>query len=211
MKRIILLLTTLNLLFICLSAQDIITQSNGDRITCKISKIDSANVYFIVKQRGKMLDTFLPKSRIQNIEYVTILPYASTSDSIIIRKKSIFHQGQLITPSMVVQLLKSNNEAYRKYSGSKTPAAFAYVLSYAGGLLIGYPVGTAIAGGDPNWTSAAIGAGLILFAIPIEVIAVKNQREAINIYNTGVRSKEPAKMEGRIGITSYGLTFCLKF
>ena len=35
-----------------------------------------------------------------------------------------------------------------------------------GGFLIGWPLGTALAGGDPNWTLAAIGAGCVAIAIP---------------------------------------------
>ncbi len=49
----------------------------------------------------------------------------------------------------------------------------ANVLAIPGGALIGWPLGTAIGGGDPEWYLAGIGAGLVAIAIPLEIIGKK--------------------------------------
>ena len=56
-------------------------------------------------------------------------------------------------------------------------------MGYAGGFLIGYPVGTAIGGGEPKWAMAGIGAGLLIIAIPISSGANKKVKKAIRLYN----------------------------
>lgn len=43
----------------------------------------------------------------------------------------------------------------------------AMVLGVIGGALVGWPLGTAIGGGDPNWTLAAIGDACIIGSIPL--------------------------------------------
>jgi len=62
------------------------------------------------------------------------------------------------------------------------------VLQLPGGFLIGYPIGTAIAGGNANWTLAAVGAGLLVVAIPLISGYNKHAINAVNIYNRGLRS-----------------------
>jgi hypothetical protein len=211
MKKTWFLIAILNFIFFWSYSQDVITKFTGEKIVCKILKTDSLNVYFNMKQKGKMTDTYLEKSKIKSIDYVTLLPYSSNSDSIVIWKKRLYHKGQPLSNNKMVELLKTNNEAFRKYNSAKAPAVFANLLSYTGGFLIGYPIGTSIGGGDPNWTSAAIGAGMIVFAIPIELISIKNQKESINIYNNGIKRNSQIKKESKIGITRNGLTFCMKF
>lgn len=47
------------------------------------------------------------------------------------------------------------------------------ILAAIGGGLIGWPLGTAIGGGDPEWILAGIGAGVLAVAIPLAVIGQK--------------------------------------
>lgn len=60
-----------------------------------------------------------------------------------------------------------------------------YIFSYAGGFMIGWPIGTAIGGGDPNWGIAAAGVGCVLLSIPLANGYKKNAKEAVSIYNNG--------------------------
>lgn len=47
------------------------------------------------------------------------------------------------------------------------------ILAGIGGALIGWPLGTAIGGGDPEWALAGIGAGFLAIGIPVAVIGQK--------------------------------------
>lgn len=46
----------------------------------------------------------------------------------------------------------------------------AQVLAGIGGALVGWQLGTYVGGGEPEWTLAAVGGGLIAVAIPLEII-----------------------------------------
>ena len=54
--------------------------------------------------------------------------------------------------------------------------------------MVGYPLGTAIAGGDTNWALAGIGAGLIGVSIPFSSATNKNARTAVELYNAEVET-----------------------
>ena len=72
---------------------------------------------------------------------------------------------------------------YRKY---RSQAGLANTLAFIGGGLIGWPIGGAIAGGDPNWLLAGIGAGVVAIALPIESSAKKRAVAAVAAYNNPV-------------------------
>jgi hypothetical protein len=60
------------------------------------------------------------------------------------------------------------------------------MLSCAGGFMVGWPIGTAIGGGDPEWAMAGIGAGLIVIAIPLSLKFNKQAKQAVDTYNGGL-------------------------
>ena len=211
MKKACLLLALLNLSSLCLSAQDLIIDKNGKKIICKIIEVDSLNVYYNIKQKNNLIDTYISKSDIKEISYITTLPYKSTSDSIVMGTKYMFYKGQPVTGNKIIELLKTNNQAFNKFKSGCFPGSIAYILRCTGAGLIGWPLGTAIAGGDPDWTLAAIGGGMIAFSIPVFSISAKNLREAILIYNKGVNKTSLRDKELKIGITNTGLSICLKF
>ncbi|MDN3595480.1 hypothetical protein [Zunongwangia endophytica] len=72
---------------------------------------------------------------------------------------------------------------------AKTTTVFTTILSFAGGGLIGWPIGEAIGGGDPNWALAGIGAGLVAVAIPLSSSAGKKAKEAVDIYNMSLEKQ----------------------
>lgn len=78
----------------------------------------------------------------------------------------------------------------------------SYIFGFAGGALIGWPLGTAIAGGDPDWYLAGIGAGLAGVAIVFEVLGKKR----CNGYalNQGSQSEYTVKNKGQIKLVSGG-------
>ena len=60
------------------------------------------------------------------------------------------------------------------------------ILSYAGGFMIGWPIGTAIGGGKPAWALAGIGGGLVAVAIPLSISSNKKMETAVRQYNAGL-------------------------
>ncbi len=99
----------------------------------------------------------------------------------------------IISIKQVHSLLEEEPEAYRHFKVARTNASVASVLGFAGGLLIGIPVGTAIAGGDPEWGMALGGAALIGISIPFNKAFQRHAESALSLYNqkhtTRIRQK----------------------
>jgi hypothetical protein len=94
--------------------------------------------------------------------------------------------GQVLTIDNLSSKLASNEEALRLINKAKSSATFVTILGYAGGGLIGYPLGTAIAGGKANWGIAGVGAGLLAIAFPIAAGADKKTKQAVELYNASL-------------------------
>lgn len=88
-----------------------------------------------------------------------------------------------LSPRQVQEILKDEPLAYEEFKKGRTKYGVAGALGFAGGLLIGIPVGTAIAGGDPEWGLAAGGAVLILASIPFNNAFKGHAINAVELYN----------------------------
>lgn len=103
---------------------------------------------------------------------------------------------------------RSNNNCTNFYTVTGT------IFAVAGGALVGYPVGTAIGGGDPEWVLAGIGAGCIAVAIPLAIIGNKrcNGRFAAEVKNNGnnYALRKPAK-QIQLASTGNGIGLQLNF
>ena len=91
----------------------------------------------------------------------------NANDSITIQKNQFFYKGQVVGLPQLAEILAPNAEATKELKSARSAQTWASVFGTVGGVLIGYPIGTALGGGKANWTSAAVGAGLIVVAIPI--------------------------------------------
>ena len=96
--------------------------------------------------------------------------------------------GETLKLSEVVNIMKSDNNAYELAKSAKSNYVLSQIMGGVGGFMVGWPLGTAIAGGKPNWILAGVGAGIIVVSIPITSSANKKMRKAINLYNSGISS-----------------------
>ena len=116
-----------------------------------------------------------------------------------------------LTLDKMAVIMQNNTVALEYLKSAKGNSGFANVLGYAGGFLIGYPLGTAIGGGKPNWMLAAIGCGLIVIDIPILSSANKNVRKAVNAYNHEGMASRVEKYDIRLGMNQNGMGFAFRF
>jgi len=136
------------------------------------------------------------------------------SDTIHVKRATgvVFLQnGQRLTPRKLLQITASNPEAHREMKAAKGNYDAGAIFSFAGGFLVGWPLGTAIGGGDPNWTLAAVGAGLIVTSIPFSATYSKQSRKAVEIYNDGLRQAAAGSVEVRLGRTPNGLGLVVNY
>jgi outer membrane lipoprotein SlyB len=119
------------------------------------------------------------------IVLLSIALYASAQDEGELKmvKSKIYHYGQPVKPKEVLNILKVSTEAYKEYSKAKSNYDAMNVFGFVGGAMIGWPIGTAIGGGDAQWGIAAGGAAVLLLAIPLSSGYKKHAQRAIDIYN----------------------------
>ncbi len=131
-----------------------------------------------------------------------------TPDSILIKKQTgtVFIQnGRNLTPKQLLNITQVNPEAFKEMQTAKTNYNFALVFGSAGGFMVGYPLGTALGGGNPNWILAGIGAGLIIVAIPLATSYTKHASKAVGIYNSGLKEASANKIDLRLCLTGNGI------
>jgi hypothetical protein len=120
--------------------------------------------------------------------------------------------GQVLTLQNMLDLMKDNPDAYSYLEKAKASAGFANVLGFAGGFMIGWPLGTAIGGGNPNWTLAVVGCGLIIVTIPISRSANKNTIIAVDKFNKSRKGLTyNNQYDIRLGLSQNGLGFKIRF
>ncbi len=95
----------------------------------------------------------------------------------------------VISPKQVLEILKKQPIAYEEFKRAKVNYTVAGVLGFTGGILIGLPIGTAIAGGDPEWGLAAGGAALILGSIHFNRMFKGRAFNALELYNKKYTSR----------------------
>ncbi len=66
----------------------------------------------------------------------------------------------------LVKTMEPNEQAYKEIKAAQSTYTLAIIVGGVGGFMVGWPLGTALSGGEPNWIFAGIGAGLIVISIP---------------------------------------------
>lgn len=136
------------------------------------------------------------------------------SDTIYMKNpiKTIFYKnGVKLTPNQLMEATATNPEAHRLMRKARTNATVAGVLGFAGGVLVGIPLGTLIGGGKPNWGLAGAGAGLVLASVPFSLSYAKHAKNAVDIYNSGLTRTGKRKLDFRLGVSLNGFAMKVNF
>ena len=162
--------------------------------------------------------TYMEKLRISLITVFVISFLVSFSqnqtDSIMVEKRigSVFTQnGKVLKVRQLLEITKVNPDAYAKMKVAQTNNTAASIFAVAGGFLVGWTLGTAIGGGDPNWVLAGVGGGLIAIGIPFSIGFNKNAKEAVSIYNGGLQEPETTKLKLNFGVSNNGIGIRVAF
>lgn len=93
-----------------------------------------------------------------------------------------------LTLRQVNDILSVNPPAAAEFKSAKVYYHTAGVLGFAGGVLLAIPVGTALAGGEPEWVLSGVGAALIIGSIPLTITFRHRATHAIETYNSTLPS-----------------------
>lgn len=131
---------------------------------------------------------------------------------IYLTKKGFVQNDALLTMQQVLSTMESNPTAHAQMKSANGTNGFLMVLSYTGGALVGYPLGTAIAGGEPEWALAGIGAGLILLSLPIQKSFKKKANSALDtFYGRESAMRKCFKPQLQLASTKNGTGLVLRF
>lgn len=126
---------------------------------------------------------------------------------------SFIKEGTTYQMGDLKNLVATNNEAFKYADNADFLNAYASVLGGIGGGLIGWPLGAALAGGEPMWGLAIAGVGTLSVGLVLDFFAKKNARRAVEVYNNGLKAPESTslKPELGIGLTGNGVGLTLRF
>ena len=148
---------------------------------------------------------------------IAVFAFISTSAQQIEVRKS-FGEVQLykdyvrLTMKDTKALMRDHEAAFKELQKANTNKVFSYILGIPGGALIGYPIGTAIGGGDPEWLLAGIGAGLVAVSIPFISGYNKRARNAVNLYNEAVTNTTSSfQPDVRFNVRANGASLVITF
>lgn len=141
---------------------------------------------------------------------------ASTRDSILIHKSfggyQFYHGNTRLNMSQLVKTMRPNEQAWQLVKKAQSTNTLATITGFTGGAFIGWPIGTALAGGDPEWLMAGIGAGLIVVAIPLSQKFNRQVTQAVDVYNAPLReSSFWDKRELKFSVNQHGAGFVFNF
>lgn len=142
---------------------------------------------------------------------------AQQSDSLYLKSNfwgNKFFKGDTIySINSVLEELAASEDPYNLMLNAKKDFVFAQILGATGGLLIGFPIGTSLTGGEPNWTMARIGVGIALISIPISINFKKKANQALREFNSSMVGKYNQKSNPHysLGINGNGLNFLIRF
>lgn len=140
--------------------------------------------------------------------------FAQSSDLTIQVKKTSFgtsflQNDKILSNRQLLNIIQYNTEANELMKKAKTNADVSLVMGSIGGFMIGWTLGGAIAGGDPNWTLAGIGAGFVAIGIPFSIKYSKQAKAAVALHNQTIDGV--SQLNFNIGLSPNGLGLKVSF
>lgn len=129
---------------------------------------------------------------------LNLLCAQSRTDSITVIKKwgTIYLQrGQNLSMGGLLYITKDNPAAFAEMKKAQNKYTLSFLSGCIGGACVGYPVGTALGGGEPNWNFVFAGAAIIGMSIAFEHSFNVHATRGARLHNSslnGGQSKEPA-------------------
>ncbi|MDD2995207.1 MAG: hypothetical protein PHP99_03200 [Paludibacter sp.] len=129
------------------------------------------------------------------------------------RNYSYEQNSHVLNYQEIKEILKADKEATRYLKSAKLSNDISTALRWAGGFLIGYPIGGLIVGKKVNASMLTVGIGFLVIDIPVSIAVKKNLFKSISVYNdhknaTGLIDND---YDLQMGITQNGIGFTFKF
>lgn len=138
----------------------------------------------------------------------------TTTDSITIKKVGsdyrYYQNNEKLNMTQLLGILQHNEMAFKQIRSAQTNHTLGLLSGVAGGIMVGYPLGIALGGGEPNWTLAIVGGVMVIISIPLSSSFTKKAHQAIETYNAGLQSTsfwDTHELRLSIAENGFGFTF----
>lgn len=149
-----------------------------------------------------------------SLGFVSEVKSQDLQDTITIVKKGgvYFTQNfQILSSYELTKRLKSNPEALEMLRLAKQDKITASILGIIGGACIGFPLGQAIAKGDPYWLLVLPGIAALVISIPFSSSSKDRTISAVEMYNEGIKNKTTNRVTLNLKGSNEGIGLVLKF
>ena len=119
--------------------------------------------------------------------------------------------GQRLRPAQMKTIMRDVPDAYSEMKNAKSKYDMAQLFGYCGGFMIGYPLGTMIAGGEANIELLAAGVGVTIISLVIYGSYVKHATKAVHLYNSQLSDNTSRRISLDIGMCYNGPGLILTF
>lgn len=119
--------------------------------------------------------------------------------------------GTTLTWGELISITGTNAQASEEIKAARRNSSVANIFAGAGGFMMGWPLGTAIGGGEPNWTLFGIGVATALVSVPFVISSQKHLSNGIKTYNRGVGGLSFRETKLILGSSPHGLGFEIVF
>jgi hypothetical protein len=162
----------------------------------------------ILGRKIKMKKTLI----VLSLTIVCVINAVAQTGDITMKKGGKFESdGRTLKPREVLTLMESNEQAHASFKKAKANYDAGQTFGFIGGFLVGWPLGTAIGGGDPQWGLAAAGGALILASIPFQSAFRKHARTAVGLYNAQPGASHQRKPTYHFAFYGTGIRLSMRF
>ncbi len=108
-----------------------------------------------------------------------------------------YQNDHRLTIRQLRDAVAANKQAYTEIESARRTHVWMLILSGLGGAMIGNPIGTAMGGGDPDWSYALVGSGLVFVAlVPLNNKFTREAKRGVDLYNSGLGADVPTSGGG---------------
>ncbi len=109
------------------------------------------------------------------------------------------------------EVIESDSAAYSKFETGNSYYTLANVFSSVGGFAVGYPLGTQLSDGEPNWTLAYVGLGTIGIGLILALISQDYYNDAIDLYIANIGGVSHIRSKSLPNFTTKGVGISIRF
>jgi len=125
---------------------------------------------------------------------------------------TVFRQNDtVLSPRDLLYVMQLNDEAYSEMRLAISCSNSGMVLGMGGGFAVGFSIGRAISGREPNWVLAGFGVAGIIGSFALQSAFYTHARNAVTIYNSGLKPVSGWHPALNLAISGNGIGICLRF